>query len=814
MIPYQMITDFDSLKIEPKEDFFKKEDFYSELKEKNISDEEYQNVKKFFMLLRLKTLGDMKRIYNFQDTLILCEIFEQRASFLEKLFSFNPRKSNSASSFSGTVHRNKSKCNIVMPTNSEQIRVFEKTLIGGYSCVNTRMTFDTDIFLKGTNNEKVIFKTRDGQLKRFSSKIIKMDENNQYGFAMTKPLPYGCIKKKENVPTLEELATLFKSVTLEDKLGHLFVVDIEFADVNKKTLVFNEIYLPIFEKHKKIDPYERSCTQIMSRANIKKKLKKEDTLYALPFNSKTHASLKEKIFVPLYAEDIYFLTTRAGWKVTRIYEHYTFEQDTFKKDFVVMNKNARKTAKTKVEKDFYKLLNNSNFGNDCRNNIGNCKLELMCDGLEDILYNKNYTNIFTDPKFSEMFSLNILKKQIEVDFEEKMKKYNPHDIFYQELKENLERKRDEDLEAIDAYENKRKRTRRTFFNTKKNNSLEDQISNSMDMRKNKMTIEFNDSQSSSINQIAVKTNTSIKCTTRFMSGKLLMFAKLSLKSFIYSLAELLAFPEENETVEKICRKYEIERIYCYHILTDTESTSLNFLIISYVHSVFPKSKVRDILFDIFSSTEIRKRFDKSDKFWEQFRVNMPENQKVLGLYEVESVNDPCLVTLATNPKEYFEYFKSQAINKKHKGIKKVAVGMDYENFAKRIKPLFNFDTYVKPKADTKQVVRISVKKGDMTTYKTTKSKFSQLSDKRFYFPNAIISLPFGHQVLNEIDQYKKSKGQRIEKYFLQEKKNLLELEKAALRKCSRFDSLDNILLQPFKVVMSISICIMIKNKVF
>ena len=40
-----------------------------------------------------------------------------------------------------------------------------------------------------------------------------------------------------------------------------------------------------------------------------------------------------------------------------------------------------------------------------------------------------------------------------------MKKYNPRDIFYDELKENLQRKRDEDLEAIDAYENKKKRTR-------------------------------------------------------------------------------------------------------------------------------------------------------------------------------------------------------------------------------------------------------------------------------------------------------------------------------------------------------------------
>ena len=179
-------------------------------------------------------------------------------------------------------------------------------------------------------------------------------------------------------------------------------------------------------------------------------------------------------------------------------------------------------------------------------------------------------------------------------------------------------------------------------------------------------------QSSFIKQIAVKTNTSIKCTVRFMSVKLLTFAKLSLKSFIYSLAELLTFPEENETVEKTYQKYEIEIIFCYHILTDTNSTSLNFLIISHVDSTFPESKVRDILFEIFSSTEIKKRFDKSDKFWEQFGVHKPENQKVRGWYEVESINDPCLVTLATNPKEYLEDFKSESNNKKHKGIKKGA----------------------------------------------------------------------------------------------------------------------------------------------
>ena len=115
-------------------------------KEKDISDQDYEDVKKLFKLLRLETLGDMYTIYNIQDTLILCEIFEQRSILLEKLFKFNLRKCNSASSFSGCVQRNKSKCNIVLPTDAKKIRAFENTLIGGYTCVNTRAAFDMEHF--------------------------------------------------------------------------------------------------------------------------------------------------------------------------------------------------------------------------------------------------------------------------------------------------------------------------------------------------------------------------------------------------------------------------------------------------------------------------------------------------------------------------------------------------------------------------------------------------------------------------------------------------------------------------------------------
>ena len=196
----------------------------------------------------------------------MCEIFEQRSDLLQHLFKFNPRKCNSAGAFSGYVHRNKSKCNIVLPLDAEIVRVFEKTLIGGYSCINTRLAFDTEIFLKDVESERVLFHTGKGnEVRQFSSKIIKMDENNQYGFAMTKPLPYGCIKKNKVLPTLEELEQILNNVTLDDKLGHLFVVDIVFDKVNEKTLLFNELYPPIFEKNKKMDPVDTRTKNVRTK---------------------------------------------------------------------------------------------------------------------------------------------------------------------------------------------------------------------------------------------------------------------------------------------------------------------------------------------------------------------------------------------------------------------------------------------------------------------------------------------------------------------------------------------------------------------
>ena len=79
---------------------------------------------------------------------------------------------------------------------------------------------------------KPIYSLRlDGETKvkkcRVFSKIFKLDENNQYGFAMTKPLPIGTFKKDSTV----SMVILNKSIENFDpnaKIGEILVVDIEF----------------------------------------------------------------------------------------------------------------------------------------------------------------------------------------------------------------------------------------------------------------------------------------------------------------------------------------------------------------------------------------------------------------------------------------------------------------------------------------------------------------------------------------------------------------------------------------------------------
>ena len=59
-----------------------------------------------------------------------------------------------------------------------------------------------------------------------------------------------------------------------------------------------------------------------------------------------------------------------------------------------MNQKSRQESRNDIEKDFYKLMNNSNVGYDCCNNFVNCKFVPIFDELKELTYIETYHNIF------------------------------------------------------------------------------------------------------------------------------------------------------------------------------------------------------------------------------------------------------------------------------------------------------------------------------------------------------------------------------------------------------------------------------------
>ena len=216
IIPYEIIVDMKSFFIMPDHEFWVKSEFFTELKQSAVNEEDYENSKYLCQTIKIRSLGDLNDLYNTHDVILLTEIIENRFQAMQNTYGFYPRKCNSASSMSGCIEREMSKIILALPTKYEQVEIFEETVIGSFSCVNTRLAFDSFILLPNLThktdlennpmnknlNYKVVYNLKinnEKAKKRVITKILKLNENNQYGHGMTKSLPTGCIKDNSDV---------------------------------------------------------------------------------------------------------------------------------------------------------------------------------------------------------------------------------------------------------------------------------------------------------------------------------------------------------------------------------------------------------------------------------------------------------------------------------------------------------------------------------------------------------------------------------------------------------------------------------------
>ena len=187
VIPYEEIDSINALQKRPENgNFFSEEEFFSMLKRQSVNKEDYDNSKKLFVLLKMRNISDLNDLCNVQNVILLMVIIENIFQEMQTETDYNPMKISSASKLSSCIQREQSKCILALLTNNCHVEIFENTLSGGFSCVNTRLSFDTELLMpnlieKDFNKMKInqSFKA----FKRDDLKLVynvKFDDQKKY----------------------------------------------------------------------------------------------------------------------------------------------------------------------------------------------------------------------------------------------------------------------------------------------------------------------------------------------------------------------------------------------------------------------------------------------------------------------------------------------------------------------------------------------------------------------------------------------------------------------------------------------------------
>ena len=128
-----------------------------------------------------------------------------------------------------------------------------------------------------------------------------------------------------------------------------------------------------------------------------------------------------------------------------------------------MKQKSRQIAQTNVEKDFYKLLNNSNFGIDCRSNIDNRTLEPIYDEISEIAFIKKYENIFGNEKYFQFSEISVITEEVNEKYERLHLWLDKNDPTYLARRYDYDSQREQDLNSVKSMEEQKKLAQRELF---------------------------------------------------------------------------------------------------------------------------------------------------------------------------------------------------------------------------------------------------------------------------------------------------------------------------------------------------------------
>ena len=188
-----------------------KEACFSKVKNKCPDQEEIDRSNEILKSLIIKNGRELTEFYNKADVILLADIFEKFFKVSISEFGINPlyHISIPGSTWSNGLRYTKAELELIKNVNSFQM--FENGIRGGISGVFG------DRYIESNN----------------TIKILHIDMNNLYGFAMLQDVPIGDFQIHENNSITESFVNKFLNTHDCSTIGYVLIVDLIYADINK-----------------------------------------------------------------------------------------------------------------------------------------------------------------------------------------------------------------------------------------------------------------------------------------------------------------------------------------------------------------------------------------------------------------------------------------------------------------------------------------------------------------------------------------------------------------------------------------------------
>ena len=324
----------------------RKEEFFSELYNEEISDCDYDHALKVWNAFHCKTLGDYHDVYLKSDVLLLADVFESFRNMAISTYKLDPAHYFTAPGLSWDAMLKLTNVKLQLIDDPDMYLMIESGVRGGVSMITKKHAKANNSYCEGYDASKP------------SNYLIYLDANNLYGWAMSQKLPEKNFKWVEHVESFN-----VNTIADDSDVGYILEVDLHYPsnihDLHSDLPVASESRAIVFDD---LSPYSK---------HLHEKLK---------IKGRAHA----KLVPTLHDKDNYVLHYRnlkqylaLGLQVKKIHRILSFNQSFWLNRYISMNTEKRKFAQNSFEKDFFKLMNNSIFGKTMENVRGRRKIELV-----------------------------------------------------------------------------------------------------------------------------------------------------------------------------------------------------------------------------------------------------------------------------------------------------------------------------------------------------------------------------------------------------------------------------------------------------